>query len=331
MTANPPDAQNAPPPVAIPLTVIGGFLGAGKTTFLNHLLMQESCRFAVLVNDFGAVNVDAALIRSHDGNTINLNNGCICCTMADGLGEALMRVLAAPQRPEHIVIEASGVGDPWQIAEIAMLEPDMDLAAVIVLADAEQLLTQLADPYIGDTVRRQIRRADLLLLNKIDLADTARLQAAYAALSALRPELRIVETRNAEPPALLLRFAHATRPDNLPPAEPEHGIRRWLYRRKIVFDRKRLEPVLNSLPPALLRLKGWCRIADTTGGEPRFYLLQMTGPRWNLTPAEGTALAVLDQESLLVGLGHAAMPEDTVLAALFDAAAMPTGVIQAVA
>ena len=251
--------------------------------------------------------------------------------MADGLGEALMRVLAAPQRPVHIVIEASGVGDPWQIAEIAMLEPDLDLAAVIVLADAEQVLAQLADPYIGDTVRRQIRRADLLLLNKIDLADAAHLQAVHAALSALQPSLRIVETRNAQPPALLLRFAHASLPDSLPPAEPEHGIRRLLYRRKIVFQRKRLEQLLGSLPPALLRLKGWCRIADAVGGETRLYLLQMTGPRWTLSPAEGAAAMLLGQDSLLVGLGHAGLPEDAVLAAFFDAAGMTAQDIQAVA
>src|SRR3546814_11559184 len=75
-------------------------------------------------------------------------------------------VLDAPVRPGHIVIEASGVGDPWQIAGIALAEPDLQLAAVVVLADAEQLPAQLADPYIGDTVRRQIMRADILLLNK---------------------------------------------------------------------------------------------------------------------------------------------------------------------
>src|SRR3546814_19306310 len=76
--------------------------------------------------------------------------------MADGLAEALLRVLDAPVRPEHIVIEASGVGDPWQIAGIALAEPDLQLAAVVVLADAEQLPAQLAAPYIGDTLRRPL-------------------------------------------------------------------------------------------------------------------------------------------------------------------------------
>src|SRR3546814_1260359 len=82
-----------------------------SSDLLNRLLRQSGRRYIVLVNDFGAVNIDAALIASHDGSTINLANGCVCCTMADGLAAALLPVLDAPVRPEHIVIEASGVGD----------------------------------------------------------------------------------------------------------------------------------------------------------------------------------------------------------------------------
>src|SRR3546814_17999490 len=114
----------------IPLTVIGGFLGAGKTTLLNRLLRQSGRRYIVLVNDFGAVNIDAALIASHDGSTINLANGCVCCPMADGLAEALLRVLDAQVRPEHIVIDASGVGGPWQLAGHALAAPGWHRAAV---------------------------------------------------------------------------------------------------------------------------------------------------------------------------------------------------------
>ncbi|MBX3454639.1 GTP-binding protein [Ferrovibrio sp.] len=334
MILNAPE-QHADQNNAIPLTVIGGFLGAGKTTFLNHLLRQASCRYAVLVNDFGAVNVDVALIASHDGNTINLNNGCICCTMADGLGEALIRVLSAPVLPEHIVIEASGVGDPWQIAEVAMLEPDLQLAAVIVLADAEQLPAQLADSYIGDTVRRQLRRADLLMLNKIDLVDAARLQTAHETLAGLQPGLRVIETRDAKPPAMLMQFDHATTPERLPLFAPEdtpdHGIQRWLYRRNIRFEREKLERLLDSLPASLLRLKGWCWIE----GENAPFLLQMTGSRWSLGATEKSShpllTSLLGEDSLLIGLGTARLPEDAVLTALFESAFAKTSLEMPVA
>jgi G3E family GTPase len=298
----------------IPLTVIGGFLGTGKTTFLNHLLRQADCRYTVLVNDFGSVNIDAGLVESHNGNTINLANGCVCCTMAGGLSETIAQILDAPVRPEHIVIEASGVGDPWQIGEVALLEPDLDLAGVIVLADAERLPTHIADPYVGDTIRRQILRCDLLLLNKIDLIDADGVQTIRDLLMELKPNLRIIETQQARVPRALLTVTHDLHADIALPAVMEHGIRRWLYRRRATFNRARLEALLDRLPPSILRLKGWCRMEDAA--QP--VLLQSTGPRWSLSPTDSPAAILLQDEILLVGLGTAEMPDDSALAALFD-------------
>ena len=105
-----------------PLTVVGGFLGAGKTTLLNHLLRQTKQRLAVLVNDFGAINIDAELVASHNGNTISLANGCICCSIGDNLVEALVDLTRQRSLPDHIIIEASGVADPARIAELARLD-----------------------------------------------------------------------------------------------------------------------------------------------------------------------------------------------------------------
>ena len=117
------------PATRCPLTVVGGFLGAGKTTLLNRLLAGSQGRYAVLVNDFGAINVDAGLIRDHDGQTLRLTNGCVCCSLADGFLDTLMRVLAEPEPFDHIVIEASGVGDvsdvsaaPGFLTEDAVIE-----------------------------------------------------------------------------------------------------------------------------------------------------------------------------------------------------------------
>jgi G3E family GTPase len=305
---------NGPADSRIPLTVIGGFLGSGKTTFLNHLLRQADCRYTVLVNDFGAINIDVGLIESHDGNTINLANGCVCCTMSGGLSETIAQIIDAPVRPEHIVIEASGVSDPWQIAEVALLEPDLDLAGVIVLADVERLPAQLADSYIGDTVRRQIMRCDLLLLNKTDLIDADRLQTVRSQLMQLRPDLRIIETQQAQLPRALLALTHDPQVEIALPVVAEHGIRRWLYRRRASFDRAGLEALLDRLPPSVLRLKGWCSMADAA--QP--ILLQSTGSRWSLSPADSPAAVLLQNEILLVGLGTAEMPDDSAMAALFD-------------
>lgn len=302
----------------IPFTVIGGFLGAGKTTLLNRLLRQDRRRLAVLVNDFGAVDIDADLVASHDGETISLYNGCICCTLATGFSDALVRLLDSPEPPEHIVVEASGVGDPWSIAEIALLEPDLRLAAAIVLADAEQAAAHLADPALGDTVRRQFRRADLVLLNKTDLVDAAGLERARAAIRAVRPDVRLIETKNAALPLALLDFDHAATEFAAPEFhdddhDDDHGIRSWLFRAAGALDRRRFEAMLAVLPPSLVRLKGWCRFA----GEEGAHLLQMTGARWALSPAAATAAP--PDDTVIVVLGTPAMPEAADLIARFDA------------
>ena len=105
----------------IPLTVIGGFLGACKTTLLNHLLTQaQGRRLAVLVNDFGAINLDRALIATEEAGAIELTNGCVCCQIGDDLTAALIALIESPRPPEAIVVEASGVSDPWRIAQVGI-------------------------------------------------------------------------------------------------------------------------------------------------------------------------------------------------------------------
>ncbi|MDE0254627.1 MAG: hypothetical protein OYG32_07510, partial [Rhodospirillaceae bacterium] len=121
----------------IPVTVIGGYLGAGKTTCLNHLLAADhGLRLAVLVNDFGAVNIDAGLIAEHGGDTIALTNGCVCCAIADDLGAALQAQTERQPPPDWIVVEASGVADPARVMRLAGNWPGCRPAGTAVLADA---------------------------------------------------------------------------------------------------------------------------------------------------------------------------------------------------
>ena len=303
------------PTTRCPLTVVGGFLGAGKTTLLNRLLAGARGRYAVLVNDFGAINVDAGLVADHDGKTLRLTNGCVCCSLADGFLDTLMRVLAEPEPFDHMVIEASGVGDPGAIAEIALVEPSLILHGVIVLADAERLPTLAADRRLDETVARQIRSADLLVLNKCDLVDPAGLAAARAILASQRPGVPVVETVEAALPEAILaldaataRSAPVTRFFSAQAAH-ETTFARILYRRAGAFDREGLIRVLDALPASLLRLKGSLNLGD----RPGTHLLQLVGCRWSLTPLPGPSQGGIELVGVATETGEA-------VAALLDTA-----------
>jgi G3E family GTPase len=180
---------------AIPLTVIGGYLGSGKTTLLNALLSQpHGQRFAVLVNDFGNINIDAELIENQQGETINLTNGCICCSLAAGFVMALNTVLELQPRPDQVIIEASGVADPQKIANYSNT-PGFSLQGILVVVDAETIQAKSRDKYVGKTVIQQIKVADLLILNKIDGVTDAQKQEVRAWLAGLAPQARIIETQ----------------------------------------------------------------------------------------------------------------------------------------
>lgn len=169
--------DHADPPV--PVTIIGGYLGAGKTTLVNRLLRSTSQRLTVLVNDFGSSVIDAALVQVRDGDVLQLAGGCVCCQIGDDLVAALGRLGAADRegarglRPERVVIETSGVAQPAAVATSVALTPGLAVDAVVVVADGGRVGELLTDRYLGDLVAAQLRQADLVLLNRGGGADLA--------------------------------------------------------------------------------------------------------------------------------------------------------------
>jgi G3E family GTPase len=190
----------------IPVTLIGGYLGAGKTTLVNHLLRERGARrIAVLVNDFGELPIDDALIESRDGPLLRLAGGCVCCSFGSDLMAALQQMLALQPAPQHILIETSGVALPAAVARMLGLLPGLQLDALLVLADAETLRRQAADRYVGELVRKQLQQADLLLLNKTDLVAATDLPALRDWLGSTAPGARVLSCHQAQlPPELLL-------------------------------------------------------------------------------------------------------------------------------
>lgn len=203
----------------LPMLVIGGYLGAGKTSLVNHLLRNAGGRrLMVLVNDFGAVNVDAELLVSASEDTLTLANGCVCCTLGGELMFALADALDRRPRPEALVIEASGVAEPRAIANAALAEPEMRLAGVVVAADAANLPALLDDPQMGAQAAGQVRAADLVALTKADIGDAA---AARARIAALTDAPVVDAPQGALAPGLLLDPPQ--RPAQGAPAPHDHG------------------------------------------------------------------------------------------------------------
>lgn len=286
--------------LCIPLTVVGGYLGAGKTTLLNHLLRTAAGRrYAVLVNDFGNLNIDAALIQAEDGALMRLENGCVCCTIAGGLATALHAVAQLEPRPDHVIVEASGVSDPARVAwygHVAPFTPE----GVVVVADAETIRERCRDAFVGDAVTRQLRAADLLVLNKIDLVGPAELEGVVAWLERAAPGAAVLPTRHGEIPGAVLLGLPARTVRMPEGVHPDYSS--WSFSSETPLSEAALRDRLALWPDAVLRAKGVVRLAEDPG---RRYLFHRTGRRWSLVPDREWGADPPRTDIVMIGLsGH---------------------------
>ena len=190
-----------------PVTVLTGFLGAGKTTLLNRILNGDhGMKVGVLVNDFGSINIDADLVVDVESDVISLANGCVCCSIRDDLSEAVIQVIERPERPEYIVLEASGVAEPTGIALTFADDPSLidrvRLDSIICVVDAEQVF---AAPEQMELKIWQVATADMLILNKTDLVGREQIERIRAWLDDYLHRYRLLEANRCDvPPEVLL-------------------------------------------------------------------------------------------------------------------------------
>lgn len=291
-------------PISTPLTILTGFLGAGKTTLLNRILAQpHGLRMGVLVNDFGALNIDAELVVGVEANRVELANGCVCCSIQGELIAALEQLLDQPDPPQHILLEASGVADPGAIASSlvhAGLGRRMGLDGILCVVDAEQVFS--AQEQLGLKLR-QMTFADLVLLNKADLAGPERLSEVRRWVGRYLERPRLIETVECAVPLEVLLDTQGVRGLDAPDhacagpqcAHPSHDhaqdFETWSYRSELPLSVPALRELLGRLPEGVYRAKGFVRAAEDPG---RRALLQMVGTReemtwgapWGARPAE---------------------------------------------
>ena len=300
----------------IPVTVVTGFLGAGKTTLIRHLMANPGGRrLAVLVNEFGSQGVDGEILKSCADescpveNIVELANGCICCTVADEFLPTMEAILALPKRPDHILIETSGLALPKPLLKAfdwPAIRSRITVDGVIALADAEAVAAGRFAPYpnavlaqreaddsldhdtpLGEVFEDQIACADLILLTKADLAGEAGIAAARAAIEAEAPRrIPMVTVRDGKVDPAVILGLNAAAEDDLA-ARPSHHDGADDHEHNdfdtIVVDlpeqasQEALEVAIEKLAAEqnILRVKGYVALAD----KPMRLLVQAVGAR----------------------------------------------------
>jgi G3E family GTPase len=277
--------------MSVPVVLVAGFLGAGKTTVVNHLLAHAGGRrIAAVVNDFGAINIDAELITGAAGGVVSLSNGCICCSLEGDLLRTLAVLLRRDPRPEVIVIETSGVADPTEIVR-NLMDPviwrEAPLETVLCVVDATTPVAMLDDALL----RSQIRASDVVALSKVDLADAADQARVREAVRAIRPAAVLVDAPHGEIPAALLFLPDVDRaptprePGRPGPAADRFETLSWTSEQPVSLSR--LQQAIGRLAPKLARAKG---LFDTVEQPGRLMVFQFAGGRATLAPG-GTPTA----------------------------------------
>ncbi len=271
--------------------LITGFLGAGKTTLIRHLLgagFNAEARVAVIVNEVGEIGIDGSVIDRQDGQDVDvmeLTSGCICCTIKTDFFKAVQEIHKTIN-PSHLMVEATGIAQPGDMFDILCHEPVSEfsrLKSVITVVDAGFFE---AREVLGTFYDNQIKCADTIILNKADQVDSDRLEEIKTVLSDLNAESHILSAQHCAVDADILlglsaRQQERTSGDPFSHPHEQGGFSSFTFEDRRLMDKQKLDRFLESLPPNLFRCKGWVRLADSSK------LLNYTGGSYRYEPGDG--------------------------------------------
>ncbi|MCR5032601.1 MAG: GTP-binding protein [Lachnospiraceae bacterium] len=284
----------------VPIVIITGYLGSGKTTLMQHILKQEKRKVALIVNDMGSINIDASLL-STTGNKVaqvemvEMQNGCICCTLRDEFMDQIER-LSADKSIEAIFVEASGISEPSSIAGAFLNYEEMNdqtrvyLKSVVSVVDVDRIyreflynLTSDEDAEDGDVINLimdQIEFCNVMILNKTDLLSREQLEEVKTGLRALQQEAEMIECVNGQVDLEVLldreefdfeeveaysavqRALNNCEHEDVKACVDEYGISSFVFEEKRPFNREAFNRLIEEYPEVLIRTKGYIWFAD---------------------------------------------------------------------
>jgi G3E family GTPase len=292
----------------LPVTIVTGFLGSGKTTLVNHILAnQPGLRTAVIVNDLSDIDIDGDLIVSADNGMVELSNGCICCSLNNHFIDVVFRILGRQHELDYLVVETTGVADPLPVA-LTFLRTELRnlvrLDSIVTVVDAENFALERFD---GEAARNQLAYGDVILLNKCDLVGTERLRALEEVIGNVAAHARITRTTRCDVPLALIlsvglfqsdRFFADHAADHPAPAHDHlatDGFESLSFQSDRPFGVHEFQKFLEALPDNVYRAKGLLWVAESD----KRYIFHLVAKRFSLD--EGRSDGFQKNKLVLIG------------------------------